>query len=111
METFPVIERNFQQLVDIKSKRNLTVVVNRINEQIKAHEFECEIGYEMGAPSECFRDMDRHLKANLQCIISEEGFINADILLAVLQRRISYKYIYFSSLHYLFSLRTLTVQS
>lgn len=106
MKTFPVIERNFQRIVDIKSKRNLTVVTNRINEQLKAHETDCEIGHEMGAPSECFRDMDRHLSAQLQRIISDEGFINADILLEVLKRRITYKFVYFSRLSYLFSLRS-----
>jgi sugar-specific transcriptional regulator TrmB len=106
MKTLPVVTRNFQRIVEIKSKRNLTTVANRIQAVIQANEEEYEIAHQMYAPSECYRDIQRGLDATLEQIIVEEGFINADILLEVLKRRTSPKFVYFSCFQHLYSLTT-----
>ena len=104
MKELPVVTRYFDRLVELKAKRDLTTIVNEIITQEEGLASDWEFGQAMGAPSECYADAYRYHREDLRDLIVESGFINARILLKVIEKRTSYKFIYFSPLSFLFDL-------
>lgn len=104
MKELPVVTRYFDRLVELKAKRNLTAIVNKILSAETAMNEDWEFGRAMGAPSECYADINRYHKQYISNMIAESGFINARVLLEVIEKRTSFKFIYFSPLSCLFDL-------
>lgn len=106
MKTLPVVVSHFEKLVEIKSHKQLTPIVNRLVELNKQLESTYEELEAFHAPGECYDDVLRSYKADAELIVKEEGFINFDILMKVLVNRTSSKWAYFSELGSFFQMCT-----
>lgn len=104
MKELPVVTRNFDRIVALKSKHDLTTIVNQIIAVEQAIDVDWEFGQAMGAPSECYADIYRNHKQLLRDMIAKAGFINARVLLEVIKNRTSAKFVYFSQLHCLYEI-------
>lgn len=106
MKTLPVVVSHFEKLVEIKSHKQLTPVINRLVELNKQLESTYEELQSFYAPSECYCDVVRSYKYDVESIVKEEGFINFDIFIKVLINRTSSRWVYTSNLGSLFQMCT-----
>lgn len=103
MKTIPAIDRYFNRLVELKSNKPVSQAATELVQLVEAtnHAYWEVDAYH--APSECNRSVERMANSESDKIAKKYGFLNLDILLAVIEKRTSYRWVYFSGISQLAS--------
>lgn len=94
----PAAERYHAKLVAAKANKPLTAAVNELHQLNQAEDFAYEEMDAFGAPGECGHLIARGIDADREKIAAKYGFLNYRVLLDVIAKRVSDKWLYQSGI-------------
>lgn len=96
--TIPAVERYFDRLVERKLSKPLSAAASELSKLAREMSFVEDEIRAFGAPSECAVDAYRGIRRRAEEVARKYGFINLSLLLEVIARRTSERWVFFSGL-------------